>query len=247
MPPRTSSRATTVIQSGFQNSSGTVRAMGASRPYSPPGRRWTNSPSKVNMVVAICPPMRILDAMATRLSARDVQDDHGVCTPRGVTWLSVSVNLALALAKVVVGHVSRSQTILADGLHSASGLLTDVAVLGGLRVASKPADHGHLYGHRRFTTLMAMLVGLALMAVAVTIGAMAISRLHDIAEGRQLDGGAGPAGQAGDGGCRDADGGGSRSGSEADAGGPGPGPGPGPGAPRRSAMACFDPDAAKKR
>ncbi|MBM4321715.1 MAG: alpha/beta fold hydrolase, partial [Deltaproteobacteria bacterium] len=31
-----------------------------------------------------------------------------------------------------------------------------------------------------------------------------------------------------------------------DAGGPGPGPGPGPGAPRQSAMACFDPDAAKK-
>lgn len=87
-------------------------------------------------------------------------------TPRTVTWAGVAVNIGLALAKVGVGLGVRSQTLLADGLHSVSDLVTDAAVLAGLRISSRPADEDHHYGHGRVTTLVTMLVGVGLLATA---------------------------------------------------------------------------------
>ena len=90
-------------------------------------------------------------------------------TPARVTWVGVSVNVLLALAKIGVGLAARSQALLADGLHSVSDLVTDSAVLVGLRVSARPADEDHHYGHRRVTTLVTVFVGAALLATAVWI------------------------------------------------------------------------------
>jgi len=54
---------------------------------------------------------------------------------------------------------------LADGLHCASDLVSDVVVLGGLRVSERPADISHQYGHRRVSTLVAMFVGAELTRI----------------------------------------------------------------------------------
>jgi len=90
-------------------------------------------------------------------------------TPTGVTWLGILVNVALAVVKVAVGVFARSQILLADGLHSVSDLLSDAAVLVGLRVSGRPADQDHHYGHRRVTTLVTMFVGAALLVTAIWI------------------------------------------------------------------------------
>ena len=84
-------------------------------------------------------------------------------SPQAVTWAGLLCNGALGAAKVLAGLLCHSQAILADGLHSASDLITDVVVLAGLRVADKPADDCHPYGHRRVATLVAMFVGGALI------------------------------------------------------------------------------------
>ncbi len=102
---------------------------------------------------------------------------RGVLSPRGVTWLGMGANAVLASAKVAAGAMFTSQTILADGLHSASDLITDVAVLAALRVSDRPADECHPYGHRRMATLVALFIGSALLAAACGIayaGAMAL-------------------------------------------------------------------------
>lgn len=103
----------------------------------------------------------------------------GWLTPRSVTWGSVAVNSALAIGKIAAGLTCASQTILADGLHSASDLLTDAAVLAGLRVSQKPADRSHPYGHRRFSTLVAMFVGATLLGAGAWIAYSAVVALHD--------------------------------------------------------------------
>lgn len=99
-------------------------------------------------------------------------------TPGGVTWLGLVCNAVLAAAKVAAGLVFASQTILADGMHSASDLITDAAVLAGLRSSSRPADGCHPYGHRRVDTLVAMFVGAGLLAVAGVIAFNAVRSLH---------------------------------------------------------------------
>ena len=88
----------------------------------------------------------------------------GVLTARGVTWLGLIVNVLLAAAKIAGGWVFGSQAILADGLHSLSDLVSDLAILAGLRVSARPADATHPWGHRRVSTMVAMFVG-ALLAV----------------------------------------------------------------------------------
>ena len=102
---------------------------------------------------------------------------RGGLTPHGVTWLGMGANAVLAATKVAAGGLFASQTILADGVHSASDLVTDVAVLAALRVSDRPADGCHPYGHRRMATLVALFVGAALLAAAGSIayaGAMAL-------------------------------------------------------------------------
>jgi len=85
-------------------------------------------------------------------------------TARAVTWTGLIANAVLAAAKLLAGIFLFSKAILADGLHSASDLVTDVAVLAGLRAAKRPADEDHPYGHHRVSTLVAMLVGAVLLA-----------------------------------------------------------------------------------
>lgn len=100
-------------------------------------------------------------------------------TPKSVTWGSMSVNFLLAAAKILAGFICRSQTILADGLHSGSDLVTDFAVLAGLRVSDRPADQSHHYGHHRVSTLAALFVGAALIGAAAWIAYDAIRAMHN--------------------------------------------------------------------
>ena len=100
-------------------------------------------------------------------------------TGRSVTWASVVINTALTALKFLAGLVSGSQTILADGLHSGSDLVTDVAVLVGLDYANRPADRAHPYGHHRITALVAMFVGVVLLVAGAYIALKAIMTLRN--------------------------------------------------------------------
>jgi len=89
--------------------------------------------------------------------------------PVRVTWLGLATNLALGLLKLALGLALHAQALVADGLHSMSDLVTDVAVLAGLRISSKPPDANHHYGHRRITTLVTASIGVVLLFSAAWI------------------------------------------------------------------------------
>ena len=99
-------------------------------------------------------------------------------TPRSVTWYGVAVDVVLSVGKIGGGVLFSSQAILADGLHSTSDLMTDFAVLAGLKVSDKPADGEHHYGHRRVATLVAMFIGAVLLLAGGGIGYRAIVSLQ---------------------------------------------------------------------
>ena len=110
---------------------------------------------------------------------KDGKSRSAFLTPTSVTWGSMFVNVLLAVAKIVAGFVCRSQTILADGLHSGSDLVTDIAVLAGLRVSDRPADQSHHYGHHRVSTLAALFIGAALIGAAAWIAFDAMRAMHN--------------------------------------------------------------------
>jgi cation diffusion facilitator family transporter len=81
------------------------------------------------------------------------------------TWISVIVNLLLTSTQVTVGLFSKSQGLVADGIHSLSDLVGDVVVLFATHHSQKEADKDHPYGHQRFETAASLVLGLLLLAV----------------------------------------------------------------------------------
>lgn len=83
------------------------------------------------------------------------------------TWVSVVVNLLLTTLQIAAGILSRSQGLIADGIHSLSDLVADFVVLLANRHSSKDADADHPYGHQRFENAASLVLGGLLLAVGI--------------------------------------------------------------------------------
>lgn len=94
---------------------------------------------------------------------------EAVAVVRHVTWIGAAANILLAAAKMLVGWVSHSQALLADGVHSLSDLITDAAVLVGSQYWSADPDTEHPYGHGRIETIVSIGIGVALVGVSAGI------------------------------------------------------------------------------
>ena len=93
------------------------------------------------------------------------------------TWVSVAVNLLLTLTQVAVGLVSKSQGLVADGIHSLSDLVADFVVLFAGHHAQKEPDADHPYGHQRYETAASLALGALLLAVGVGMLWSAVRKL----------------------------------------------------------------------
>lgn len=83
------------------------------------------------------------------------------------TWVSVGVNLVLSSTQIGVGMLSKSQGLVADGVHSLSDLIADFVVLFASHHGKKDADDEHPYGHQRFETAASLVLGILLLIVGV--------------------------------------------------------------------------------
>ncbi len=96
---------------------------------------------------------------------------------RKVTLVGSAVDLLLGVAKIVVGVTASSQALIADGIHSFSDLATDGLVLFAVKHGRREADEKHPYGHGRIETLTTVILGVALIGVAIGIAYDASLRL----------------------------------------------------------------------
>lgn len=96
---------------------------------------------------------------------------------RQVTVVGAVVNLLLAGAKVFFGIIGHSQSLVADGVHSLSDLVSDGMVLVAAKHGSRDADETHPYGHGRIETVVTVALGALLLLVAGGIMVDAVRRL----------------------------------------------------------------------
>lgn len=96
-----------------------------------------------------------------------------------VTYVGALVNVFLTLLKIGFGVLGQSASLIADGIHSLSDLISDFLVIIAIKLGSREADHSHPYGHRRFETIATVLLGLGLIIVAGGISWDASERLLD--------------------------------------------------------------------
>jgi len=94
------------------------------------------------------------------------------------TWVSVGVNLFLTTIQVVVGLISGSQGLVADGIHSLSDLVADFVVLLAVHHSKKEADDDHHYGHHRYENAASLVLGGLLLAVGIGMVWAAVRKLQ---------------------------------------------------------------------
>ncbi|HHY37871.1 MAG TPA: cation transporter [Clostridia bacterium] len=94
-----------------------------------------------------------------------------------VLWQVLVLNWAVASAKIILGYLSGSASMTADGFHSLDDGASNIVGLIGIKIASRPVDEDHPYGHKKYETLASAAIGAMLFAVALGVARSAVSRL----------------------------------------------------------------------
>ncbi len=86
-----------------------------------------------------------------------------------VLLIILIANLAVAFAKIIIGSIIKSASMTADGFHSLSDGSSNIVGLIGIKLASKPKDNDHPYGHNKFETLSGLFISSMLFAVGIKV------------------------------------------------------------------------------
>src|SRR5450631_165386 len=132
-------------------------------------RRFSNPPSYL--------PMMNFEALLDESEDPEHIPEERAAAASRSTWVSVAVNLLLTLTQVAFGMVSKSQGLVADGIHSLSDLVADFVVLFAGHHAKKEPDADHPYGHQRFETAASLVLGALLLAVGAGMLLSAVKKL----------------------------------------------------------------------
>lgn len=92
-------------------------------------------------------------------------------------WVSIGAYLGLTALKLGVGLWTGSTALYTDGLNNSTDMLASLAVLLGLRIAGRPADEDHRYGHAKAETIASVVAGLIMGAIGVAAGWSAVQQI----------------------------------------------------------------------
>jgi len=92
-----------------------------------------------------------------------------------VAWISLVSNIILTIGKVVIGWLGNSDAVFADGIHSAADVFASIIVLLVIKIANKPADQEHPYGHGKAEIIVSGIVGMVLLGVSLFLVYEAVS------------------------------------------------------------------------
>jgi cation diffusion facilitator family transporter len=123
------------------------------------------------------PPMKLTSFTDDPEDKQHSPEERAAVAARS-TWVSVGVNLVLTVAQISIGVLSKSQGLIADGIHSLSDLVADFVVLFAGHHSKKDADQDHPYGHQRFETAASLVLGLLLLAVGSAMLWAAVLKLE---------------------------------------------------------------------
>ncbi len=100
---------------------------------------------------------------------KGIDSTHRLQEAAVVTVKSLIANILLVVVKILSGVFGRSSAMIADGIHSLSDSVSDIFLLLGLRLAYKPPDKTHRYGHGKFETLLTVIISLLILLAGIFI------------------------------------------------------------------------------
>lgn len=84
-------------------------------------------------------------------------------------WISIAAYILLSAVKLTAGSIGQSEALWADGLNNLTDIIASIAVLIGLRIAQKPPDENHRYGHSRAETIASLIAALIMFTVGFQV------------------------------------------------------------------------------
>src|SRR5438128_1162041 len=109
------------------------------------------------------------------MSANPLSSDVARSGVRRVLWITLVLNVLVSGSKIVVGKLTGSLSMVADGYHSLMDGTNNVVGLVVTAFAYAPPDEGHPYGHRKFETAACTLIGLGLLGLAYRVVEQALA------------------------------------------------------------------------
>lgn len=104
-----------------------------------------------------------------------------------ITLAGSVVNFLLLVFKFTAGILGHSAAMIADAVHSLSDFVTDIIVLVFVRLANKPKDKDHDYGHGKYETLATAIIGAILFLVGLGILYKGVLSIVSFAKGQPLE------------------------------------------------------------
>lgn len=101
--------------------------------------------------------------------AQKTPDGEAAAEIRRVTLVGAAVNVLLSAVKFAAGIAASSQALVADAVHSLSDLLSDAAIVIGVKYWGRPADDDHPYGHGKIEGAVTAIVGVMIAVAALEI------------------------------------------------------------------------------
>jgi cation diffusion facilitator family transporter len=92
-------------------------------------------------------------------------------------WVSILGNFILFVVKLIFGWMINSIALIADAFHTLSDVATSIVVIFGFKVAQKPADKEHPFGHGRAETIATLTIAILMAVVALEFFKSSVDRL----------------------------------------------------------------------
>ena len=91
--------------------------------------------------------------------------------------VGIITNIFLSLIKIIIGIIATSIAIIADGLNNLSDSFSSIITLFGFKMAAKPADKDHPYGHQRIEYLTGLVVSIIILLIGMMLFKSGIDKI----------------------------------------------------------------------
>ena len=117
--------------------------------------------------------LKFLMSYIQKKSNKDLRTNYGILS--GI--LGLFSNLLLFVMKFVIGISAHSVSILADAINNLTDTASSIVTLFGFRVAAKPADSEHPYGHERFEYISGFVISILITVVGFQFLTSSVKRI----------------------------------------------------------------------
>lgn len=98
---------------------------------------------------------------------------------RRTVFAGMLANVGLAAAKITAGVLGNSYVLIADGIESTLDITGSLVIWAGLKLAAKPPDESHPYGHGKAEPIAAIVVSLAVIGAAIGLAFLSVRKISE--------------------------------------------------------------------